>query len=159
MKWILLALLAMPLSPIHGQTVKDTKRIVGTWDLEMSDTDMFVLRGKFFIEKDSLIFKVWSESRLGHWVLMRHFSYPVTPYESGPKGMTFEGTSKRVDEYGDILQTVNRLNIWNLTKDTFTIVWVQARTLFQGPNPTWGRGYGENETYRSDETLFARRAK
>ena len=127
----------MPLFPSHGQTVKDTKRIVGIWDVQMlgkeEGEEIYSVRMEFLIEKDSLIWKI--EDELGNMQRRSdiYSPYSATPTKSGPKGMDYYIRNYRVYKDGDTVFSSRSLRIRDLTKNTFTGSWSHIIHDVQSP--------------------------
>ena len=111
------SLLLILTSTVWGQSINDTKRIVGKWKFTDKDRTNRTNNVRINIEGDSIV--LMEEDEYGNYdpTSSKNLRFPVVPKRSGPKGMYFEKNYITIDSDNDTVDVSKYIQFKNVNKN------------------------------------------
>lgn len=113
---LFLSLFVLLTSDSLGQSIKDTKRILGKWKFTETERKNRTNNVLIKIDGDSIV--VMIEDDYGNYdpTSSKNLRFPVVPKQSGPKGMSFEKNYITIDSDNDTIDVTQYIQFKNMNR-------------------------------------------
>lgn len=118
---LFLSLFVLLTSDSLGQSIKDTKRILGKWKFTETERKNRSNNVLIKIDGDSIVVIVEDDYVNYDPTSSKNLRFPVIAKRSGPKGMYFEKTERDVDEDKDTIQSSEWIKFEDIGKNKLSI--------------------------------------